>query len=126
MVQIGTRPKLHEQIARAAGATAERAQQELASSEFDPGALSSRVRRALAGSEAERCVQAEAARDEERLKAALLAGVVLFGLSAIVFLVAREIARRRQRRATTTLRPPLTPRGMTVVEDLAEEGETSH
>lgn len=75
------------------------------------------MRRALAGSEAKRCAEVETARDKERLKAALIAGVVVFALSAVAFLLAREIAARRARVATTTLRPPITPKGMTVVED---------
>ena len=106
-----------ERASDVVAAISERARQELASAEFDPGAVRSGVRKVLTGTDVDRCAQAESARDQERLKAALITGAVLFALSTVVFLVAREIAVRRARTATTTLRPPLTPRGMTVVEE---------
>lgn len=132
MVRISSRPSPSEQVSRAVDDTAERARgileafserpgQILASTEFDAGAVRSGVRRVLAGAEAERCDQVETARDKERLKAALIAGVVLFALSAVVFVVAREIAARRARVATTTLRPPLTPQGMVAVDERSDE-----
>lgn len=37
----------------------------------------------------------EAARDDERLKSAVIAGVVIFTASLIAFVLAREVARRR-------------------------------
>jgi hypothetical protein len=50
----------------------------------------------------------QAARDEERLKSAAIAGVVIFIASLIVLLLAREVARRRatQRRPQRALNGP--------------------
>lgn len=50
----------------------------------------------------------EAARDDERLKSAAIAGAVIFIVSLIVFLLAREVARRQatQRRPQQALRSP--------------------
>ena len=128
MLQIRTRPSPIEQMARAVDDTGERARDtvaavteraghELASADFDAGAIRAGARQALIGTDVERCAQLETARDKERLKVALITGVVLFALSAVVFVIAREIAARRARVATTTLRPPLTPQGMAVVEE---------
>jgi len=137
MLQIRTRPSPIEQVARAVEDTADhasemvaavsdRAGQELAASDLDLGAVRAGVRQALTGVDAECCAELETARDKERLKAALIAGVVLFALSAVVFVIAREIAARRARIATTTLRPPLTPRGMAVVEEGATDEGQEH
>ena len=53
----------------------------------------------------------QAARDDERLKSAALAGVVIFIGSLIVLLLAREVARRRatQRRQQRTVNRPAAP-----------------
>ncbi len=131
MVRISPRPSPVEQVSRAVDDTTERARgrleafaerpgRELAST-VDASAVASGLRRVLAGAEAERCDQVETARDKERLKAALIAAVVLFALSSVVFVVAREIATRRSRVARTTLRPPLTPPGMVVVDERSDE-----
>jgi len=134
MVRISPRPSPIEQVSRAVEDTAERARWLLDVPSGRPGralvpgadgsVVPAGLRRVLAGTEAERCDQVETVRDNERLKAALIAGVVLFALSAVVFVTAREIAARRSRVAATTLRPPLTPQGMVVVDEPSDETRT--
>ncbi len=79
--------------------TANGAQQSLRSMDVDPKSIEPKMRHAVRRFVGDECPCAEpvqAAKDQERLKSAVIAGVVLFIASAITFVVARNIAARRR------------------------------
>lgn len=80
------------------GGLAERAREAVEELDLDRAAIESSVRRAVGSRLCDvDCVTAvERARDRERLRAAVIAGLVLFLASAVVLLIAREIATRRR------------------------------
>ncbi|MEX1296837.1 MAG: hypothetical protein AB1Z67_11760 [Candidatus Limnocylindrales bacterium] len=81
---------------------AERTQDAIDTADIDPGAIRAGAARALMGASGReaQCEPAiEAAGDRLRLKTAIVTSVVAFALSALVFLAAREIARRGRERS---------------------------
>lgn len=87
-----------ERARELADVVAERAQVAIREAELDPATLETAIRRAVQARWCDvDCVAlVERARDRERLKAAAFAGLVLFLSSAVVLLIAREIAARRR------------------------------
>ena len=97
---------------------AERASDALDSTEIDPATLRAGASRILPAGWTDRtddCTrEIEATEDRLRLKTAIVTAIVAFVLSAVVFLTAREIARRAQRRGDQRRRaerPPADSRG---------------
>lgn len=81
---------------------AERAADVLESTEIEPAALRADAMRVLPVGWSDRAVdctrEVEAAEDRLRLKSAVVTALVTFALSAVVFIAAREMARRAQLR----------------------------
>lgn len=99
------------------------------SADFDIDELGTRVRRiarAIERDEPDCAVPVEDATDRERLKAALVAGVVVFLLSAFAFLVARRIVERwGSRRDRRPHRPSEAASDTTGTPESAETPESS-
>lgn len=82
-------------------AARQRAHEAFESADVEPARLGASMGRAVAqasGREVDCTQEIEAAEDRFRLKAAIVTGIVAFILSSLVFLVAREVVRRAERR----------------------------